>query len=116
MPYRSPLSELRFHLDHVAGFAQVAAQPRFADATPDTVAAVLSEAAKLSDEVMAPLNRAGDLQPARLENGVVRTSPGFAEGYRAIAEGGWVGLSADPEWGGAGLPFTLATAVNETST
>ncbi len=113
MPYRSPLSELRFHLDHVAGFLQVAEQPRFADATSDTVSAVLGEAARLCDAVMAPLNRAGDLHPARLENGVVRTSPGFAEGYRAIAEGGWVGLSADPEWGGAGLPFTLATAVND---
>jgi alkylation response protein AidB-like acyl-CoA dehydrogenase len=113
MPYRSPLAELRFHLDHVAGFAQVAATERFADATADTVDAVLSEAARLCDEVMAPLNRSGDLHPARLENGVVRTSPGFAEGYKAISEGGWVGLSASPDWGGAGLPLTIATAVND---
>ena len=113
MPYRSPLNELRFHLDHVAGFAQVAATPRFAEASPDTVDAVLAEAARLCDEALAPLNRAGDLHPARLENGVVRTSPGFAQGYRAIAEGGWIGLSADPRWGGAGLPLTLATAVND---
>ncbi|EYD76885.1 3-methylmercaptopropionyl-CoA dehydrogenase (DmdC) [Rubellimicrobium mesophilum DSM 19309] len=113
MPYRSPLSELRFHLDHVAGLSQVAATPRFAEATPDTVGAVLSEAARLCDEVLAPLNRSGDLHPAKLENGVVRTSPGFAEGYRAIAEGGWVGLSADSRWGGAGLPLTVATAVND---
>ncbi len=113
MPYRSPLAELRFHLHHVAGYAQVAATERFADATSDTLDAVLSEAARLCDEVMAPLNRSGDLHPARLENGVVRTSPGFAEGYRAIAEGGWVGLSAPTDWGGAGLPLTVATAVND---
>jgi alkylation response protein AidB-like acyl-CoA dehydrogenase len=48
-----------------------------------------------------------------LENGVVRTSPGFADGYKAIAEGGWIGICADPEHGGMGLPLTLATAVND---
>ena len=89
MPYRSPLSELRFHLAHVAGFDRVAATGCFADATPETADAILSEAARLCDEVLAPLNRLGDRHPAVLENGVVRTSPGFAEGYRAIAEGGF---------------------------
>ncbi|MBP1807207.1 acyl-CoA dehydrogenase [Rubellimicrobium aerolatum] len=113
MPYRSPLTELRFHLAHVAGFSRLAATPRFAEATPDTVDAILTEAARLCDEVLAPLNRAGDLHPARLENGAVRTPPGFADGYRAIAEGGWIGLSAPPDWGGAGLPLTLATCVND---
>ena len=113
MPYQAPLSEFRFLLDHVTGFAQVAATPRFADATPDTVDAILTEAARLCDSALAPLNRAGDKQPARLENGVVRTSPGFAEGYRAIADGGWIGISAPPEHGGMGLPLTLATCVND---
>ncbi|WP_210530056.1 acyl-CoA dehydrogenase [Rubellimicrobium arenae] len=113
MPYRSPLAELRFHLDHVAGFARVAATDRFAEATPDMVDAVLTEAARLCDEVLVPLNRQGDLHPARLENGVIRTSPGFADGYRAIAEGGWIGLAASPDWGGAGLPLALATCVND---
>jgi hypothetical protein len=113
MPYRSPLADLRFQLAHVAGFARVAATERFAEATDETVEAILAEAARLCDEVLAPLNRAGDLHPARLENGVVRTSPGFAEGYRAVAEGGWIGLAADPAWGGLGLPRTLATCVND---
>jgi hypothetical protein len=113
MPYRSPLAELQFHLDHVAEFARVARTDRYADATADTVNAVLTEAARLCDEVLAPLNREGDLHPARLDNGIVRTSPGFAKGYRAIAEGGWVGLAADSRWGGAGLPFALATAVGD---
>ena len=112
MPYRSPLAELRFHLAQVAGFAQVAATPRFAEATPDLAEAVLAEGARLCDG-LAPLNRAGDLSPARLGNGAVVTSPGYAEGYRRIAEGGWIGLSAPQEWGGQGLPQTLAVAFHD---
>ena len=111
MPYRAPLADFRFLLD-VVGFAQVAATDRFAEASPDTVEAILAEAGKLC-EGLAPLNRAGDKHPARLENGVVRTSPGFAEGYRAIADGGWVGMSASPEFGGMGLPMSVATCVND---
>ena len=113
MPYRAPVAEFRFLLDHVAGFAGVAATPAFAEATPDLVQAILTEAGKLCDDVLAPLQRQGDLHPARLENGVVRTSPGFAAGYRAIADGGWVGIAAPVAHGGLGLPLTLATAVNE---
>jgi len=63
--------------------------------------------------VLGPLQREGDLKGAVLENGVVRTTPGFAEGYKAIADGGWIGISADPEYGGMGLPITLMEAVNE---
>ncbi len=112
MPYRSPIADFRFLLDRVLGFAAVAAQPRFADATPDTVNAILTEAARLT-ESLAPLNRAGDKIPARLENGVVRCPPGFAEGFRAIAEGGWIGMAASPDHGGMGLPMALTTCVNE---
>ena len=113
MPYRAPLREFRFLLDNVVGFDRVAGSDRFAEATPETVEAILTEAGRLCEEVLAPLQRSGDTDPARLENGIVRTPRGFAEGYRAIAEGGWIGISADPEWGGMGLPQTLATAVNE---
>ena len=113
MTYRAPVEEFRFIFDHVAGLAQVAATARFAEATPDLTAQILTEAGKLCEEVMAPLQRAGDLHPARLENGVVRTTPGFAEGYRAIAEGGWVAISAPPAHGGMGLPQTLAMAVSD---
>ena len=113
MPYRAPVSEFEFIFQNVVGFGQVAQTERFADATPDTVTAILTEAGKMSEEVIAPLQRPGDLHPARLENGVVRTSPGFAEGWKAIAEGGWVGIAGDPEYGGMGLPMTVATAVND---
>ena len=113
MPYRAPVSEFGFLLDHVVGFSAVQQTERFAEATDDTVLAVLTEAGKMCDEVLAPLQRNGDLHPAVLENGVVRASPGYAEGYNAIAEGGWVAITADPEHGGMGLPLTVATAVNE---
>lgn len=113
MAYRAPVADFRFLLDHVVGFDQVAATELFADASPETVEAILTGAAKLSDEVIAPLRRPSDLQGARLENGVVRTSPGFAEAYGQIAEGGWVAISAGAEHGGMGLPITLSSCVND---
>ena len=113
MSYRAPATDLAFILRHIAGLDAVTKTERFADATPDVTDAILTEAAKMCDEVLAPLQRNGDTDPARLENGVVRTSKGFDEGYRAIAEGGWIGMSADPEYGGMGLPFALAVAVND---
>ena len=113
MTFRSPVSEYEFLLSHILDFDQIAATERFAEASDDMVSAILTEAGKMCDEVMAPLQRPGDLNPARLENGVVRTSPGFAEGWKAIAEGGWLGMSALQEEGGMGLPMTLTSAVNE---
>ncbi|SIT85773.1 hypothetical protein SAMN05421665_2141 [Yoonia rosea] len=113
MPYRAPVSDFRFLMDHVVGFDQVTATDHFSEATPDMTQAILAEAAKMSEDIIAPLNRAGDLHPAHLENGIVRTSPGFAEGYDAIATGGWIGMSASQTNGGLGLPMTLTTSVNE---
>ncbi|MBS1301026.1 acyl-CoA dehydrogenase [Loktanella sp. SALINAS62] len=113
MPYHAPATDIRFILDHVAGFADVTATDRFAEATPDVTGAILTEAAKMCDEVLAPLQRNGDTHPARLENGVVRTSPGFGDGYRAIADGGWIGMCASENYGGMGLPFSLSVAVND---
>ncbi|MRU15907.1 acyl-CoA dehydrogenase [Roseovarius sp. A21] len=113
MPYRAPVDDYQFIFDHVVGFGQVTSTDRFAEAGEDVATAIMTEAGRMCEEVLAPLQRAGDLTPAHLDNGVVRTSPGFAEGYRAIAEGGWVSISADPKHGGMGLPMTLTTAVNE---
>ncbi|HSF64883.1 MAG TPA: acyl-CoA dehydrogenase family protein, partial [Paracoccaceae bacterium] len=113
MPYRAPLSEYRFLMDHVLGYARVAGTPLFAEAGAETVAAVLAEAGRMAETVLAPLQRVGDRHPARLENGIVRTPPGFAEGYRAIAGGGWNAIGASPDFGGMGLPVTVASCVNE---
>ena len=113
MPYRAPVKDIRFILDHVVGFAEVAATPRFSEATPDLAEAILTEAGRISTDILAPLNKGADQTPARLENGAVVSSPGFAEGYRAIAEGGWVGMAASPEHGGMGLPISLALGVDD---
>ncbi|MBF9043253.1 acyl-CoA dehydrogenase [Rhodobacterales bacterium HKCCE4037] len=113
MPYRAPVSDISFCLENVVGFDRVQGTELFAEASTDLVQAMLTEAGRICEEVIAPLNRDGDLHPAKLENGVVRTSPGFAEGYRALAEAGFTGISADPEYGGLGLPHTVTTAVNE---
>ena len=113
MPYRAPVAEFAFLLRHVVGFDRVSAQPAYAEATDDTVAALLTEAGRICDDVLAPLNRQGDLHPARLENGVVRTSPGYAAGYRAMADAGMTAITADPAYGGLGLPQTVAACIND---
>jgi acyl-CoA dehydrogenase len=113
MPFRAAVSEYAFIFNNVVNFAQLRGTDLFAEATQDLTAAILDEAGKLTTEVIAPLQRAGDLHPARLENGVVRTTPGFAEGFKAIADGGWIGMSANPDHGGMGLPMSLTTVVNE---
>ncbi|MEL6318921.1 MAG: acyl-CoA dehydrogenase family protein, partial [Pseudomonadota bacterium] len=111
--YTAQLKDIRATLSHMVEAGRLAETERYAEATDETVAAVLAEAGKLAEGVLRPVNRAGDLTPARVENGVVRTSPGFAEAYREIADGGWVAMAADPAHGGMGLPLTYLTAVNE---
>lgn len=113
MPYRAPLAEFRFIFEHIVDFAQLTQHERFADAGAETVDAVLDGAGKLAQDVLAPLNRGGDAHPAYLKDGIVQCSPGYAEGYREIAAGGWVAVAASAEHGGMGLPLTLASAVNE---
>ena len=113
MPYRSPVSEYQFIFDDIVPMAPLRATERFSEAQEDVLSAVLTEAGKMCDDIIAPLQRPGDLHPAKLENGVVRTSPGFADGYEAIKDGGWVGIAADPEYGGMGLPFSTAAALND---
>ena len=111
--YQAPLADLRFVLEEVVGFGQIAALPGYEDATEDLVSAVLDEAGRFSNEVLAPLNHVGDQQGSHLANGVVRTPEGFQDAYRQFVEGGWNGLPFDPEFGGQGLPWTLAIAVQE---
>lgn len=113
MTYRAPVEEMSFLLNEVLDVARVSASDLFSESTGDMFEAILGEAARMSEEVLAPLNRVGDTDPAVLENGVVRTSKGFAEGYRAIADGGWVGMASDPEFGGMGLPTSLSSCVSE---
>jgi len=113
MTYRAPLAEMEFCATQIIGQNRLAETDLFAEATPETRNAILDEAAKLCEGALVPVDRDGDLHGARLENGVVRCSPGFREAYAAIAEGGWVGITGDPEHGGMGLPQCFATLVNE---
>jgi alkylation response protein AidB-like acyl-CoA dehydrogenase len=113
MTYTAPLADMRFALRELAGLQQVAALPGYEHATDDTVDAVLEEAAKLAGNGLAPLNREGDKVGAKLENGVVRTAPGFAAIYKEFVSGGWNSLPFDPEFGGQGMPWLLAATVQE---
>ncbi len=111
--YAAPLKEIRFALEAVAGLERLAELPGLEDAQPELVAAALEEAGKFAAGVLAPLQRVGDTQPPRIENGVVRTSPGWADAYKQYVAAGWNGPAFDPEIGGGGLPWAAATALNE---
>ena len=88
MTYTAPVEQIAFILNDVVLFPQLAKTGLFAEATPETVTAILTEAGRLAGEVIAPVNRAGDLTPARLENGRLRSSPGYAEAFRALTDHG----------------------------
>ncbi|BCX18782.1 MAG: acyl-CoA dehydrogenase [Geminicoccaceae bacterium] len=106
-----PLPEIRFVLREIAGIERLATLPGLAHATPDLLDAALEEAGKFAAEVLAPLNAVGDRHGAVLENGVVRTAPGFKEAYRTFREGGWTGVVFPEAYGGQDLPWTFNTAL-----
>lgn len=116
MTYRAQVEDIRFVFDHVAAFGQLRDTERYAETSEDLTDAVLEGMGKLCEEVIYPTQRNGDLTPAVLENGVVRSSPGFKEAFAAIAEGGWVAVSGPEAYGGMGLPISLTTAFNEMMT
>ena len=110
--YKAPVSDTVFLLNDVFDYAKYANAPGFSDAPIDVVEAVLTEGAKFVEEVVQPLNRSGDGEGCkRHEDGSVTTPKGFKEAYKALVEGGWVGLAGDPKYGGQGLPHFLARAV-----
>ena len=104
MPYAAPLADMRLTLDVVAGLGGEMAE---------LAGPILEEAARFAAAELDPLNQPADRTGSVLENGIVRTPPGFREAYRRYAEGGWMGLACDPEHGGQGLPLALATPVVE---
>jgi alkylation response protein AidB-like acyl-CoA dehydrogenase len=113
MTYAAPLRDMRFVLNDVIGLDRVSRLPGLDGTDADLVAQILEEGGKFSGDVLAPLNTVGDAQHARLENGVVRTADGFPDAYRQFAEGGWNGAPFEEEWGGMGLPWLVATALQE---
>ncbi|PAU63847.1 acyl-CoA dehydrogenase C-terminal domain-containing protein [Pseudomonas indica] len=111
--YKAPLRDMRFLLDEVFDFPARYAALGASDATPDMVGAILEEGAKFCEQVLAPLNRSGDEEECRFDNGVVTTPKGFKEAFAQYAEGGWMGLSADAAYGGQGLPHSLGLILSE---
>jgi acyl-CoA dehydrogenase len=110
--YTAPTDDLQFVLQDVLRLA-ASDTPGYEELDRDTTAAILEEAGKLAVDVLAPLNPVGDAEGCTLENGVVRTPKGFKAAYEQVSGGGWIGLDADPEYGGQGMPYVLATAVGE---
>ena len=112
--YKAPLSDTLFLLSDVFDYPRYANTPGFSEAPIDLVEAVLSEGAKFVEEVIQPLNRAGDLEGCtRHEDGSVATPKGFKQAYKSLVEGGWVGLAGDPKFGGQGLPLFVGALFGE---
>jgi hypothetical protein len=112
--YEAPLADLRFVLHDVLRLdAQLARMPALSAATRDVVDAVLEEAGRFTAQVLAPINRSGDEEGCTLQAGAVTTPSGFREAYRQFTDGGWTGLTAEPEYGGQGMPEVLGAAVKE---
>jgi len=112
--YKAPVDDVMFLFTDVFHIARYNNLPSFAEATPELIEAILREAAKLAEEVAAPLNRAGDIEGCTHHaDGSVATPKGFKEAYRQYSAGGWMGISAPSEFGGQGLPETMTTIVNE---
>jgi alkylation response protein AidB-like acyl-CoA dehydrogenase len=113
MSYQAPLKDMRFVINELAGLQEVAKLPGYQDATPDTVDAILEQAAKFASEVLDPINHIGDQEGSIWSDGEVKTPKGFKAAYQQYVEGGWGALPFDAAVGGQGLPKLVATAVEE---
>ncbi len=112
--YKAPVDDVMFVLKDVLNIERYNNLPGFADAPIDMIEAILGECAKMCEEVLAPINRAGDLEGCtRHPDGSVTTPKSYKAAYAQYVEGGWNGLTTDPEYGGQGLPYTLGAVANE---
>ena len=111
--YAAPTCDMHFVLENLCGLEELAQLPGLEEATPDVVASVIEEAGRLASEVLAPLNREGDVQGSRLVDGVVRTPDRWKDAYNTFIEGGWNGTAFDAEYGGMGLPWIVNATVQE---
>ncbi len=113
MSYIAPVKDMLFNMQHLANIDQIAQLPGMEDAGLETAQAVLEEAAKFNEGVLAPLNWEGDQHPTSFAAGTVTATPGFKEAYKQYTEAGWQGLQHPAEFGGQGLPKTIGSAVGE---
>ncbi|MDE2400841.1 MAG: acyl-CoA dehydrogenase [Burkholderiales bacterium] len=113
MTFRAPVKDQLFCMKELAGLDKIAQIPGFEEAGYETAQAVLEEAAKFNEAVVAPLNWSGDQDHGSWDDGVVRASAGFKEAYKALTEAGWHGLQQPTQYGGQGLPKTIGSACLE---
>jgi 3-(methylthio)propanoyl-CoA dehydrogenase len=111
--YRAPLRDILFTLEHVVPLAELNREPDLAHAEPELVAGLLEEAGRFAAEVVAPTNRDGDREGARIVDGGVVTAPGFRRAYERYVEAGWGSVQHPEAFGGGGFPLLVATAVKE---
>ena len=111
--YVAPIKDMLFAMNELAGLQDITRLPGNEEVSNDLVEAILDEAAKFANQVVDPLNRVGDKQGNKWDNGVVTTADGFKEAYATFCETGWNGMPASTEFGGQGLPVTVSTAVLE---
>lgn len=111
--YKAPVRDLSFVVNEMLDFASQRGTLGYDDADAETIEAIFSECGRLAEDKVNPVNQSGDEQGCRLENGEVIVPDGFTEAYQAYVEGGWGGLSCDPEYGGMGMPQVLRFMVNE---
>ncbi len=111
--YHAPVPQMRFTIEHLADLPAVASLPDFSSVDGDTVQAVLEEAAKFAGGVLAPINWLGDRKGVRVENDAVVVPQEFSDAYAQFCEAGWPGIASNPEFGGQGLPKTVALACDE---
>ncbi len=111
--YSAPMENIKFILHDVLGAESLTEIPGFEEATPDLVDQILEEGAKICESVLFPLNQSGDEESCIFKDGDVTTPKGFKEAYDEFTQGGWCGVSADPEYGGMGLPMLVNTVMQE---
>ena len=111
--YSAPLRDMKFVIKELAGLSEISALPGCEEATPDLVDAVLEEAGRFAAGALSPLNKIGDEQGCKLDDGVVTTAAGFKEAYREFIKAGWTSLGGSPQWGGQGLPHIVSGLVSE---
>jgi len=111
--YRAPVDDMMFLFEKLRDNSHYNSLEKYKEVNPDLAKDILEQAAKLTENLILPLAKSGDETPAKLENGVVRTPPGYKEAYKKFIEDGWVSLSCDPEYGGQGMPKTISSFFDE---
>ena len=111
--YIAPVEDMMFLFDKLRNNKRYNEIEKYKEVNSELVRDILEEAAKISQNLILPLAKSGDENPPILENGVVRTSPGYKEAYKKFIEDGWISLSCDPQYGGQGMPKTVSTFFDE---